>query len=299
MYGASTGIGRVLKPIKDFETLFQGQRAIENANGASQRIPLFEWIDRQPPNPLDPLAGQDGFDPHLLRYVTVPKGATLRFFLPWLGTGSTDFGPPLFYRYTFAFRDVSLAYSNALQKLGQQTPYHIPYEAPGQPDTTAPPGSQERFILLSGSHSIVVHEPEPPAWVSNGLSLQANPLGFANTSSLRTEAIVPRPEPLPPVLISAGVSGVHQQGILDPNVVNPTDALGANGQWFELVAQGDQMMILIDRETTGVEDAATELWNFGTTDELFSDFYGSSTFTAAPHAPVPELGVYFYVTKGA
>lgn len=284
-FDPKSGMARILKPLPDFEDYFEG------LSSYVEKIPFFEWKDRQPPNPLDPLAGKDGYDPRLLNYVNVPKGATLLFYIPAVVASFFSF-----YRYVLAFRDSNMARGNQLSAQGQAEPYHIPYEAPGQPDTTTP-GATKRFIMPAGLHSIVVHRPEPPIAVDSGGVYTPPATGAWNTSSVRVEALVPRGELLNTVLISAaGLRGVHQQGVADPAVEPNANAAG--GQYFEITAAGDQMLLVVDREVTGLEGKAagtSTTWQFATTDANFSQVYGKGI--ARPHDIIPELGVYLYVLQ--
>jgi hypothetical protein len=315
-YGAKTGIARVLKPLLGFEDVFEGLSAVRymDSTGAlktSEKIPFFEWTSGQSPNPLDPLAasGTAGYAPDLLAYVDVSKGATLRFFFPSIDpfgqSGATAI--PAYYRYFICFRDSTLARYKALERRGEVSPYHIPFESFGQADTTAAPGSQERFLFPAGVHSVAIHELEPPrfdpAKVPGSTGGPGEPsTGIANALSLRTEVVIPRPELVFPVLIAAGTRGVHQQGVLNPaTAYAPNDATSAGGMYFECVAEGDQLLICCDREYTGLEVSGGSVfnspnWSFSGLDAQFSDVYGTASLTATPHDVIPETGIYLWET---
>lgn len=289
-------VARILKPNLDFETLFTGTTAASPIDSGTEKIPFFEWADNKPPtNVRDPLAGKPGYDPNLLAYVAVPKGATLQLFIPYIsGSGQI----PAFYRYWVSFRDTSLAYMRQLIVQGQTSQSHIPYQTAGAPDSTS--GTpEERFIMLAGLHSVGVHMPEPPATYLQAGVLLGNPT-TGNGLSLRAEPLIPRPSLMNACLIAPGVRGVHQQGVADPASANPAEVLGSGGTWFELVAQGDQMLIAVDREYSGEEDSAdpstTPNWDFSLTgvDRSFSNVYGRYL---GVNPPVPELGIYLYTVE--
>lgn len=283
---------RILKPNLDFEALFSGTLAASVADGLTEKIPFFEWADRKPPVVRDPLAGKPGFDPNLLAYVPVPKGATMQLFIPYITPANEFGGPPTYYRYWVAFRDVSLAYSNTLSQQGQGVQSHMPFQSFGRPDSTS--GTPEpRYIISAGLHSVGVHQAEPAPWfVQGGVLLP--PTKFANELALHPEPLVPRQTAVQPVLLSAGVRGVHQQGVADPAVNDNANAAG--GSWFELVAQGDQMLIAVDRMWTGGEAAAagySSNWTFGAggIDREFGQVYGRYDPALMP---TPELGIYLF-----
>jgi hypothetical protein len=293
-------VARILKPNLDFELLFEGELAASPNDQSTAKIPFFEWPNRQPPTVRDPLAGKPGFDPNLLAYVPVPKGATIQLYIPFIYTVGAVSGPT-YYRYWVTFRDMSLAYSNTLQQQGQGSQSHIPYQGPGADDSVVNP-AEPRFIINAGVHSVGVHQPAPPPWYLQGGTM-TTPVKLSNELALHPEPLVPRPMAVNPVLIAAGVYGVHQQGVTDP--AHDDQANSAAGQWFELVAQGDQMLISVDRMWTGAEPATAGSANWGLTqagmDAFFAFTYGS---TPHPREPIPtdnvvrpELGIYLYVIE--
>ncbi len=286
-----SGVARILKPNLGFEALFQGLTAASPTDNLSEKIPFFEWPDRQPPASVrDPLAGKDGFDPDLIRYVNVPKGSTLQLFIPYITPGFS------YYRYWVSFRDTSLFYGNKLVEQGQAVQSHIPYTAPGQPDTTS--GTPvKRYILLAGLHSVAMHQPEPPATTIVGGVITPQTAQSANNLSLRAEPLIPRPSELLGCYIEPGVRGQHQQGVVDPAVAGAAAAGASGGTWFEIVAQGDQMLIACDRAYTGGEGTDpvnNRNWDFtdpNGIDRTFANVYGRY---AGINPPVPELGIYLY-----
>jgi hypothetical protein len=279
---AQTGIARIFKPQLDFEAIYSGTTAM---GAASEKIPFFEWRDRLPPNVRDPLAGRPGYDPNLLNYAAVPKGALLLFYFPFIFADVEVANP---YRYFVSFRDSNLARYKELGHRSDASGYHIPFESPGQPDTTAPPGSQERFAIPAGLRAVGIQQPETP-------SPSVPFYGLGSRVNVRPEIIVPRGELLPPLLIGPGVRGVHQQGILDPAIYGEAAANGSGGLWFECVAQGDEILIAADRQWVEGGTVGPD-WDFAGADSQFGDYYGSGGL-ANPHDPFPELGIYVYVTR--
>lgn len=286
---AQSGVARIMKPAVGFEAYIQGTRAAETVGSVeSEKVPFFEWIDRKPPNPLDPLSGTPGYASNLLNYMPVPKGATVQLKIPFIPGGGSI---PVFYRYFISFRDSNLQRSNDFAKRGETRPYHIPYQSPGQPDTTAPPGSQDRVVIPAYLDSLAVHVPPPPPY-----GLGSQPAFNANPVWTNPQVIIPRPYILRAPLIAAGTRAIHQQGILDPAAFT-VEAGASAGNTFEIVCAGDEMIIEADREFTGLEGTdpgTTPFWDFSDTDSGFSDFYGNGSLHT-PHTPIPELGIYVYI----
>jgi hypothetical protein len=285
------GIWRILKPAVGFEALFQGELAVQRpeTGNRSEKIPFFEWKDRKPPNVRDPLAGKHGFDPNLLAYVNVRPNAQLVFAFPYLPVANQS--TPNYYRYYLLFRQSNLARYNQLAGSQEQGGYSIPFESPGQPDTGAV-GDTTRFVMMAGTESVAIHQPEPSP-VTGVLQVTDG-----NNLNLRTEVVVVIPEPVQPLIIGAGpVRGIHQQGVLDPAAFPfGNDAAFC---FYSTISKGDQLLVCADRFPQPAVGPEPDLWQFNgnvipalaQTDSVFSNYYGTGVDFNV-HEPVPEAGIY-------
>ncbi len=281
------GQAQILKPESGFEALYQGLLAEDFGTAGSIPIPFFEWIDRKPPDPFDPFAGKTGYDPNLMRFLPCPLDVPVQLLIPIIA-GSD--GQLRRYRYRVKWRLQSLARYNDESKAGIGNQYHIPYDAPGAPDTTAPPGAQRRNIMPCATEttaaSILVLDPAtgfpPIAFAAStfyGEDTIIIDIGQTN------QPIIKGQRPLP-------VRGVYQQGIVDPSVVTSEYPFIPVFALVELMTRGDQMMIVADR--LGIEKPAGEptTWDFADWDEGFSLLYGNDSLGPHPHKPFPDVGIY-------
>ncbi len=289
------GTWRILKPALGFEALFQGELAVQRpeSGNRSEKIPFFEWKDRQPPNVLDTLAGKEGFAPNLLNYVNVRPNAQLVLAFPYLPVANQV--TPNAYRYYLCFRESNLARYLRLAGSNEQAGYTVPFESPGQPDTTvAPPGDQKRFVFPAGTESVAIHQPEPPPVTGVPQVTDGNNL------VLRTEVVVVRPEPVQPLIIGPGapkLRGIHQQGILDP--ASFPFANDAGFLFYTTISKGDQLLICADRYPEPAVGPEPDLWQFtgnvvpalSQTDSVFSNYYGTGVGFSV-HTAIPECGIY-------
>jgi len=259
---------RILRPLLNFETYYQGQNAVAVPGAPSTPVPFFEVGSTT--DGRDPSAGRDGYDANLLNYMTVPLGALIKLWIPFF-TDPNDPANFAAYRYMLHWRMSDIVrYTRDLS--GQ---YHIGTQSPGAPDTTQPAGQQKRFVTPSANKAIIINQPE-------------NILFQGQNSNVRREYLVFRTGDAPAQpLLAAGVRGVYQQGIVDP-AVDPLFAPLSAFVEVEVVAGGDRMLITADRE--GVEALP---WDFesGGDDAGFSNIYGTSALDT-PHPPFPFVGIY-------
>lgn len=251
----------ILRPFQNFEQVYQGKDSL---------IPIAF------PGGKDPAAraGTPGFDPNLIAGVPVPQGAIIQISIP-MTIASNPPGPPdpfvQLYQYFVVWRFRTLHDFRDPPSPGLVTPYHLAIQSPGQPDTSAPPGQQQRIVIPASIRSILFQQPEPAG-------LHANTF-----SNLRVESIVPRLDPSAvraPLLAGGGV-GVLEQGVLDPAVFGET-AKVPSYQDFLITAAGDEMILFAIRFDPLTP---TNKWDFNsaTADKGFANIYGNGTGQSFPN----------------
>lgn len=285
---AQFNLSRVLRPQNRFESLYQGQQAVNDTTGllAALPIPFFEWVNGEPPDPRDPVAGEPGFSPDLLRFMKVPFGAKCKLKIPQVFFGAV----PTFYRYLILHRDSNLARYAATG----EGPYHNPLQRFGAPDNFNP-APTARFALPVSTATIIRHR--PPG---------VDPLRAETSDVFREYLEVRGVEPPFFPLIGPGQFGVYQQGIVDPNDDLATGLLATFVE-IEFETKGDEILIVADRECVQGEvvNCVDPLWDFaqGGIDQGFANIYGTNPFGGAavgpepastPHANYPNSGIYLY-----
>lgn len=265
---AQFGLSRVLRPYDGFEAIYQGAPA-NAVPGVQIPVPVqfFEWQSGQPPNPRDDLAGDDGFDPNLLRYLDVPLGSDIQIWIPTVAQGLTPNFVFVPYRYIICWRLQSLAAQRRRGRVagaGGGGQYHIPSDAPGVPTLV---GAEERFILACSTQTILYNGPEPSG------------TDAANASLHRRYFVQAGGDTPGGGLLPGSVGGVHQQGVSNNPLISDRPAFEVH----QVQALGDQMILLADR---GVGESP-EAWDFSSEvlgDGGFSNVYGSGGS--------PFLGIY-------
>lgn len=205
---------QILKPIPNFETVYQGQ--------SGQRMIAF-------PGGIDLMSekGEAGFDPHLQRGIDVPMGARLMIWIPIMTNA-----PNTLYRYKLVWRLRSVIDYRANRK-----PYHLPNQQPGVPDTTGG-GSAARFVVVAGSQVIAYEQPEPAAATDPASVVLRNQFFIPEGGFLDGTA----------PLDETGTATLLAQGVLDP-----ATAPRANQPLFNVFrcdAEGDELIILCQRTST-------------------------------------------------
>ncbi len=238
---AQFGVTRIVRPVTDFETEYEGQ-------SAARPIYMFEGNKN-----LDQLAadGTPGYDPTLARGLDVPMGARVLLWLPnlfWDEGGSTFRG----YEWTFIWR-----LRNVFDYRQLRTPYHYPKQGEGVPDTTAPAGQQARVVIPAAYQTVTYMQTEPTSEISRVTqNVRGEDLQFSTTALTGP--------------FSNGVEQAVEQGILDPAVV--ADAKRPQYMIHEVQAFGDELLIGVHRDSTTIGR-----WAFGTTDLRFSQFLGDAS----------------------
>mgnify|MGYP001563697591 FL=1 len=249
---------KILKPIPNFEALYQGQ--------PGQRVIAFPGgIDQKSE------AGIVGYAPNLQRGVSVPFGSRLCIWIPICADAN---GVEIVYRYRFLWR-----LRNVTDFRINREPYHLPDQRYGIQDTSVVPAA-DRYVIVSGSQQIIYEQVEPDN--------QPNSTA-PGTVRLRNQWFEVRGGTLnggSPPFDASGNETIFSQGVLDPATFP-----GAAG-WplfnvFRCDAEGDELIVLCTRGDT------TEPWNFqvGGFDNGFANLYGTGGST---HASLPNLGIYVF-----
>jgi hypothetical protein len=252
MADAQFGVTRILRPPSGFEAIYQGQPA-------TTPIYLFQNGD-----PLDPFAGQAGYDPNLIAGLSVPFGARLALWIPNIFYVDDDV-PPVFpvYEWIFIWR---LRNVFDFRNSPLRIPYHFP-QVEGPIDTSFVP-AQARVTLPAAYNTITYIQPEP---VSATLpdSLRAVQKARAEDIKFGTVALSG------PLLDLALTEGVVQQGVQDPGVT--ADAIRPRFMVHEVQALGDELIVAVRRSATNVPN-----WGFAgvfpaNADVVFSQILGNGT----------------------
>lgn len=226
---------RTLRPFEGFQAVYQG---------VAGTVPISM------PGTLDALAGQPGYAPSLLAGLPVPFGARLALWIP----APCPTGP---YRITIIWRLRTLRDFVNPANQRARSPYHIPIQRSGVPDTSS--GTPVPRVQIPAAVAVVAYE-------------QAEPTPCVNAASL----VVHREELIPRItagggipLLPNGTFATIQQGVLDP-ATSPIATLPIFGPFWRDV-EGDEMIINIEKR-----DATP--WDFGAggEDEIFAQIYSVS-----------------------
>lgn len=281
-------LASILRPFEGFEAVYQGQSVF---------IPIAF------PGTLDEDAGRPGFSPYLLKGLPVPMGAKMQLWFPAVA-GFAEQQPPEIYDYKYVLiwrlRNVGDFQRNRL-------PYHLRKESFGAPDTYLAPSDPNRFVLPAATEAVLYQQNEPSAVAP--LTTFPGP-GLANlrteqidVPSDRTEELTSCGLPLLPpnsapafanAFPSTGTSttplGAYEQGIIDP--ADSDLAPYALYRPYFTVAKGDELIIACYRNNN--IGSSSLLWDFSTTDQQFSNLYGTNAFGSESHKPFPDLGIYVF-----
>jgi len=267
---AQFGIVRILRPYKDFESLYGGKPAF-------RQIMLTEVIDPPGGQALDESAGKTGYDPELVRGLPVPFGSRVVLWIPKLVPQSIE---AVRYRWTLQWRLRNI-FDYRLTRVG----YHYPKQGVGAKDTTTLP-AKPRVVLPAANQTVIYNEEPQPAGVRDTVA-----------GNMRIEDVTSGgdyPSGLAPNYLGLpvnpdGSNGVIQQGILDPGSLT----FGSSGraqaslyQVHEVQAVGDELLIGLWR----TEADAEPNWNFGTIDSQINVLLGAGV--DGPQEVTPDVGVY-------
>jgi hypothetical protein len=258
---------RVLKPFEGFERVYQGQ-------------PLSTPIAF--PGERDPRAqqGKPGFDPNLMIGIPVPEGARVVIWFPVIPPPPSNLNAQKAYSYKLIWRFKNLGDYRDPAAKRRRAPFHFPRQSPGAPDTSFGGIPLPRTTIPAGWHVIAYEQPEPAQSAGNLV--------------IRVEKITPKIDSLfeyAQPLLSNGAQGVLQQGVVDPASLGALAPAARMPLFlpFWTDAEGDELIILVNRETQPQSPPNT--WDFVTPDEdfEFSNIYGTGNGT---HEPFRDVGIY-------
>lgn len=270
---AQFGIAKILRPYTGFETDYQGKSVFDAIALTERGIAL------------DPLAGKPGYAPNLLRGLPVSIGSRVMLWLPNV-IGGNSLGAYA-YRYSIGWRLRSTFDYRQLRG-----PYHYPKQGKGVPDTTAPPGKQDRVVKPAGWDTIVYSqgEPQPPPVFPSTVPIYGG-VGDRAVGNMHAEDLAVRGGTLLSPLVPGGGPGNAQQGILNPgNVLFGATAVAPIYSIHEVQALGDELLLWVYRDVVSSGGGSNPNWDFTgapNVDQTFSIYYGSGSGQA-----YPDLGVY-------
>ncbi len=283
---AQFGVGRVLRPLTNFEQYYQGLPANSTLGLGSRPIPFFSSLKTTDPNyqGLDSQAGREGYDPTLLDFIPCPMGALCKVWVPFF-TDPADVTNFQAYRYMFNWRVSDIR--NYTRDLGGQ--YHLPTESFGAPDTTGGTPSP-RFLTPAATRSIIVNQPESVSVLEQNNNVRREYL-VVRGGGIPDQPLVRLPGGGPTTL------GSYAQGVVDPAINLGLGRLAVFVE-LEIVTGGDRLLLTVDRY--GVKGESPEVpstWDFEDDgdDSGFSFVYGSSALSPTYKHPVfPDVGVYLF-----
>jgi hypothetical protein len=257
---------RVLRPFEGFERVYQGQ---------SLTVPIAF------PGERDPRAaqGKPGFDPNLMIGIPVPEGARVIIWFPVIPPPPSNLNAQIPYSYKLIWRFKNLGDYRDPPARRRRAPFHFPRQSPGASDTSFGP-PLPRTTIPAGWHVIAYEQPEPTSSAGNLV--------------VRVEKITPKIDSLfefAQPLLSDGSPGVLQQGVLDPVALGALSAAAKMPLFlpFWTDAEGDELIILANRETIPL--APPNTWDFVAADQdfEFSNIYGTGN---GNHEPFRDVGIY-------
>jgi len=267
------GIVRILRPYKGFEQLYQGRPA-------SDQIMMTEVV--QPPggDPLDPFAAQkkDGYDPQLVRGLSVPLGCRVILWLPKI-LPLTE--PEIRYKWTIGWRLRNLFdYRNA------RIPYHYPKQGEGARDTTHGGPGLPRVVIPAAHQTVIYNEEPQPTGVREPVAANMRIEDVTTGGDYPTVGTDYLGLPINP----DGSQGAIQQGVLDPGNFFGGFGRAQSPFWqtHEVQAFGVELCIGLWRDDPDASGpGAAPNWDFAGADVTVRNFLG-----AGDEGVTPDVGVY-------
>lgn len=233
---AQMGMFKVLRPMPNFESVYQGQ---------SGTIPIAF------PGNLAPEAATPGFADQLLAGLAVPLGARLLVQIPMvidLYTAMPD------YNYQFIWRTRNQgSIAQAILSGRPAAAYHLRSEGPGRKEISS---SGDNLVFIPASSDVEVFE-------------QTEPSSGAALLNVKQQRYVPQVTPswVQP-LTPTGAAGIWQQGAYQFTMSAEQSGPSYVPLWLD--SSGDEMMILVYKNDT------TQTWDFSGLDQGFSNTYGTN-----------------------
>ena len=253
MADAQFTLTTLLRPPPNYLTAYQG---------TSNSIPF--------PGVLDQKAGEPGYDPELLGGLAIPLGARVLIYLPFIfnnGPVPNDLG--YIYKIVFRLRNPQ-DYRNPGPS-GLRTPYHLPNQIPGAPDTSGI-GTAQRFVIPAAAWVVGYQQPEAALLAGGALG---NP--FAAALRVYPEGIMPNAIDVgtPLSINNPPATAVVQQGIEDPATF-----IGATRPQFVPVlvdGLGDELLIFMSKSQQ--PSVPPVPWDFAGNDIRVARYFDASAET--------------------
>jgi len=286
----------ILRPFENFEATYQGESADRPIMLTELGQPFDEAVN----------SGVDGYDPRLVRGLSVPMGSRILLWLPILFWVSAS-DPVTVNRYEWR---LFWRLRNVFDFNNFRKSYHYPKQADGIPETILVPpmpARQRRVIIPCAENSVVYNGDEPGvistgsidnAYLSASQSIFFERFYGANWAGQRQNPLIPNGtrNPYQPDGSSYpnGTLGSLQQGIADPG--NPATLFPATGPGFmlhEMQAMGDELLIGVQREST----EAFPDWDFTSGDEPGPDYTLSTLLGNGLGEELQDLGVFVFTAN--
>lgn len=240
----------ILRPYVDFEDDYQGDPAARPVMFSEQQ------------KALDDQAGEPGYDPNLVRGLTVPVGARCLIWLPttkWFI--DDDGGGDRPYQWNVAWR-----MRNVFDYRKDRKRYHYPKQSAGFPyqgDGSA------RVVIPAAVQSIVYNDPAPTDAQATAFHKE-----FTEVIQMWADGRSFRP------YVPGKKEGVVEQGVvaINPGKTNAVPSYALH----EVQGSGDELLIAARRDISEVDN-----WDFDGVDENFSIAFGRGS-----GRQFPDLGVY-------
>lgn len=261
---AQFSVARIFRPVSGFETIYDGQ---------SSRRPIMI------PGGLDQDAGKTGFRSNLIAGIPVPMGSKIMLWIPTIFQNTGGDPPDLLvipYRYQFIWR-----LRNLTDFKNRRASYHFPRQSPGANNNVVVPAAQ-KVMTFETSEQTFNSNATPAASMFSAES-------FTTSRSVLERIEMVSQTPLPP-LLTGGADGAYQQGVASFTGVSVEETVTFN--CIQMDAEGDELLIAMDRLGGEGEVASSETWDFSNpngTDFGVSLFYGTGSGST-----IRDLGIYVF-----
>ncbi len=254
------GLLQVLRPVDDFETVYQARPA---------GIPIAF------PGGLDDEAGDPLVADNLQKGLSVPMGAEVLLWVPFCAAYDGVTTQTELYEYQVIWRIRNIRDFRTARK-----PYHFPVQAAGVPDTSVVP-AESRSIIPAADWSAARQAP-PVAPTEIGTT----------QAQYYSDRLVPRAGGITSSPLDAsGSATALTQGLFDPAVETGVADDPIFVPMYLGRAAGDEMIILARRVNEGAGP-----WDFASASDL--DFPFSNVYGTRDGARTPREHVGIYVMTG-
>lgn len=265
---AQFSVARVFRPFLGFESIYEG---------VTSRRPILI------PGTLDPDAGRPGYATNLVSGISVPFGSKVMLWVPtiYLNSGDAE-NPDLLvvpYRYQFIWR---LRNIRDYQIRRGRSAYHFPRQSPGAGGNVVVPSAQNIVVFEGPQQTFDSLATAPGSQFSSEV--------FATHQTVLERIEFESTTPLAPFIPGAATPAAYQQGVATFTGVTVDQQVTFN--CLQLDAQGDELLIAVDRLGGMGEVTSATAWDFANPNGV--DFGLSLFFGAGSGSIIRDLGVYVF-----